>query len=192
MSSSYDLQIDVELFEGPDLINTFVSDNYDFYYTTKDQIESRDDFEYIVIGKGSLVLYVNTEHANAIDIHDVSVLSDLPLISLPLIDVQLASPVKRLLDINQIPIKFINYYKRTESVLIAVSAGIGVSIMPDSITDYYNYDGITSFELEGGRDCITYVFAWRKNITSTACKLFKDVILDHYSKASQEEQPPSD
>jgi DNA-binding transcriptional LysR family regulator len=189
LSSSYQLQIDAELFEGPDLINTFANDN--FYYTTKEQIESVDGFEYIIIGKGSLMLYLNKEHADAIQSDGSSILSNLPLISLPLIDIQLANPIKRLLDINNLPIKSINYYKRTESVLIAVSAGIGVSIMPDTITDYYNYNGINSFELDGGQDCITYVFAWRKTITSKACKLVKDAIFEYYSKNEPSPQLPS-
>lgn len=181
VASSFELQIDVEIFEGPDLVNTFVNDNYDFYYTTKDQIESRDDFDYIEIGKGSLMLYLNSNYAQAVEKNGFDEISHLPLISLPLIDVQLASPIKRLIDINNIPIKFINYYKRTESVLIAVSAGLGASIMPDSITDYYNYNDLHTFELEGGHDCIDYVFAWRCNSSSTACKLFTDAILAHYN-----------
>lgn len=177
-----DIQIDVELFEGPELINTYSHNSFDFYYTTEDQIEGREDYSYIPIGKGSLCLYKNKDLPafSPSDENQPSV--EFQLISVPLTDIQLANPIKNLLDTNNISYKLINYYKRTESVLLAVSAGLGISILPDSLTKYYSFPNITTEKLKGGFECITYVLAWNNHLKSSSCKLFKETITALYSR----------
>ena len=179
--SGLDLQIDVEVYDGPDMFSTFVSDNYDFYYTTRDQVESQEQFDFIEISRGSLVLFMNMEYCEKYEKHHTDAFENAPLLSLPLIHRHLANPIKRLSDINDLPFNNIHYYKRTESVLIAVSAGLGLAILPDTITEFYHYPELRAMPLDGGDDCLSYVFAWKKQPDSNAVNSVRDAIIKRYT-----------
>lgn len=175
------VQIDIEVFEGPDLVNALTNGAYDLYYTTLDQVKHLENYDYITISPGSLGLFMHSSMYDAYSKKGFDALSELRFVSLPLYDAQLASPVVNTLNNNHFPIRMTTYYKRTESILLAISSNLGFSILPLAIENNYKYDNIVSVPLEFGENVFTYVLAWRKDNFSSTSQLFIKTIKNKYN-----------
>lgn len=177
------VQIDLDLYEGPDLVVYMALNSYDYFFTTSAQLDSLTDYGHAFIGKDSLDLFVGKCNLDKIDISNwADSLADIPFVSVPMSDAQLASPVLTILDKHHVKSNFINYYNRVESVLLAVSVGIGISILPRALKDSYRCNNIETFAIEGGENCLDYVFSWNlaKN-DNPVNKLFTNTVLNYFN-----------
>jgi DNA-binding transcriptional LysR family regulator len=71
----------------------------------------------------------------------------------------------------------------TQSVIGLVAAGIGISIVPDSLAQL-SIGGVKYARLSGVRERAQIVMAWRKNDRNEVLKRFVDVAL-HKAQKSQ-------
>lgn len=62
------------------------------------------------------------------------------------------------------------------SMYVAVSSGIGVSIIPNSLAKFTSSEYTDIFPVEDADTSVAYVMAWGKNIANPAAKLFIEVV----------------
>ena len=55
---------------------------------------------------------------------------------------------------------------------MAVSAGMGVSVLPSGLADSYSATDVRAVDISGIETDLTYVMAWRKNNSNPAAHLF--------------------
>ncbi len=177
------VQIDLDIYEGPDLVVYMALNSYDYFFTTSAQLDSLTGYGHAFIGKDSLDLFVGKCNLDKIDISNwADCLKDIPFVSVPMSDAQLALPVLTILEQHSVKSNFINYYNRVESVLLAVSVGIGISILPRSLKDSYRCKDIETFAIEGGENCLDYVFSWNtKKNDNPVNKMFTDTVLEYFN-----------
>jgi DNA-binding transcriptional LysR family regulator len=70
------------------------------------------------------------------------------------------------------------YYQfdRAEAVLLSVSAGLGISIVPEALTKTFFSEHCVFKRIDGDDALRKYVIAWKHDITSPSAKLFLEVV----------------
>ncbi len=174
------IQVDVDILEGSDMIDTFERGEYDFYFTVQDMIVEHPEYDSIVIHEDRLELFVNKDIADTINLNDWSTVERHPFVSVLISDARL-SQFSTMCKNRGINPRIINYYNRAESVLLSVNAGIGIAILPGELGKLYQRDNVITFPIEGSDAALTSVFAWKKDTTTTACILFRDIVLSLYA-----------
>jgi len=171
------IQVDIDLLEGTDLISSLQKGSYDFYFALTDMISSHSEYGSSVIYKDSLKLFVNKKIAHTIDLSDWSTVKRHPFVSVPQSDIRLTSQVRTICKNRGFTPHIINYYNRAESVVLSVNAGVGIAILPGEFGRIYHRPNVVVLPIEGEDAEHIYSFAWKKGNTSTACKIFKDIVL---------------
>lgn len=69
-----------------------------------------------------------------------------------------------------------NTYDEVKSMLLAVSSGLGISIVPDSLLSFVNNATSVSIPISDTDTSISYVMAWNKQTANPAAKLFIDLV----------------
>ncbi len=176
------VQIDIDLYEGPEMVGFMALNSYDFFFSTDAQLDSLSEYGHALIAKDSLDLFVGEDNKRSIDPDDLTAsLEKIPFVSVPMSDQQLATPIFNILNLYHVKSNFINFYNRVESVLLAVSVGIGISILPRALKDSYQCKNIVTIPISGGENCLEYYFSWNlKNNANPANSFFTETVLELY------------
>jgi DNA-binding transcriptional LysR family regulator len=134
-------------------------------------------YDYVVIHPDKLTLFVNKDIAGTIDMDDWSTVGRYPFVSVPQTDSRLSNQTRLVCKNRGITPHIINYYNRAESVVLSVNAGIGIAILPGELGRLYQRPNVITLPIEGKDAEMTYVFIWKTGKISTACKIFKEIVL---------------
>ena len=69
-----------------------------------------------------------------------------------------------------------NTYDDVKSMLLAVSSGLGISIVPDSLVSFVNNTSSVSIPVSDTDTSVSYVMAWNRETANPAAKLFIDLV----------------
>lgn len=174
------IQVDVDLLEGSEMINALQKTDYDFYFSVEHMITEDKGYEYIVIHKDNLELFVNKNIAHSIDLDDWATVERLPFVSVPQSDARLSNQVRLICRNRGIKPHIVNYYNRAESVVLSVNAGIGVAILPGELGRLYQRPHVVTLPIRGKDSELISVFAWKTGKMTTAGNIFKSIVLDIY------------
>jgi DNA-binding transcriptional LysR family regulator len=175
------IQVDVDLLEGNDMIDALQKGNYDFYFSVENMVTESKEYEYVVIYKDRLELFVNKAIADTIDMEDWSTIERQPFVSVPKSDVRLINMIRVICKNRGIKPNVINYYNRAESVVLSVNAGIGIALLPGELGRLYPRQNLVTFPVEGDDAELISAFAWKTGEKTTACSLFRDIVLSLYN-----------
>jgi DNA-binding transcriptional LysR family regulator len=171
------IQVDVDLLEGSQMIGAFQKGNYDLYFSVEPMVADNRDYEYTVIYRDSLVLFVSKGIADSINLSDWSTVERQPFVSVPQADSRLSTQMRLICRNRGIKPHIINYYNRAESVVLSVNAGIGIAILPGELRRLYQRPNVVTLPIEGEDAGLTYAFAWKTGKMTTACGIFRDIVL---------------
>ncbi len=171
------IQVDVDLLEGSAMINALQKGDYDFYFSVEHMFTDDKIYDYAIIHPDMLTLFVNQDIAGTIDMDDWSTVGCHPFVSVPQTDSRLSNQTRLVCKNRGITPHIINYYNRAESVVMSVNAGIGIAILPGELGRLYQRPNVVTLPIEGKDAEMTYVFIWKTGKLSTACILFKDIVL---------------
>ena len=175
------IQVDIDLLEGTDLVNSLRKGNYDFYFSNSEMLSGATNYTFAPISSERLELYVNTGIVDKIDISDWSTIKDYPFVSISRSDAWLTSRISRICKNRGITPNIINYYNRAEAALISVNAGIGVAILPRALQQLYPMPNVVAMKIPGDDADVVNVFAWKREQSTTACQLFREIALETLS-----------
>ncbi|MCL2402305.1 MAG: LysR family transcriptional regulator, partial [Oscillospiraceae bacterium] len=173
------IQVDIDLLEGAELIRSLHQGDHDFYFVVSPMIPANDEYAHSVIHNGSLEVFANKSIAHTIDLDDWSTVECNPFVSVPQSGA-LAGQIRLICSNRGINPRIINHYNRAESVVLSVNAGIGLAILPGELGNLYQRPNVVTFPISGEDAEFTTVFAWRKDLKTTACKIFRDIVLSLY------------
>ena len=172
------IQVDIDLLEGTDLVNSIRKGNYDFYYSNSEMLSGATNYTYTPVSHDRLELFVNKAIADRIDINDWSTIRDLPFVSISRSDAWLTGRIARICKNRGITPNIINYYNRAEAAIISVNAGIGIAILPKAFNQFYTLPEVETMQIPGDDTDIVRVFAWKQAQSTTACLIFKDIAVE--------------
>ena len=180
------IQVDIDLLEGTDLVNSTRKGNYDFYFSNSEMLSGAANYTFASISHERLELYVNKEIAGKIDISDWSTIKDYPFVSISRSDAWLTSRIARICKNRGVSPNIINYYNRAEAAIVSVNAGIGIAILPRALHQLYPLPNVETLPIPGDDADVVNVFAWKREQSTTACQLFREIALEALSCESAE------
>ena len=172
------IQVDIDLLEGTELVNSVRKGTYDFYFSNSEMLSGATSYTFTHIGHGRLELFVNRSIADKIDVNDWSTIKDYPLVSIARSDAWLTGRIARVCKNRGITPNIINYYNRAEAAIISVNAGIGIAILPWALYRLYLLPDVVTLPIHGDDANIDNVFAWKHEQSTTACYLFREVAVE--------------
>ena len=180
------IQVDIDLLEGTDLVNSIRKGGYDFYFANSEMLSGATDYTFTHISQERLDLYVNKEIAAKIDPSDWSTIKEYPFVSISRSDTWLTSRISRICKNRNVSPNIISYYNRAEAAIVAVNAGIGISILPRALLSLYQLPNVVTFPIHGDDANIEHVFAWKHMHSNMVCKLFKDIAIEKLTRATEQ------
>lgn len=172
------IQVDVDILEGAELINSIQNESYDFYFSINDMMSS-SAYECRPIAYDRLELFVNNDVVDSIDISDWSTIKRHPFISIRKSDTWLSGHIKLICSKRGITPNIVNYYNRAEAVILSVNAGIGIAILPGELSSFYQHPNVVTLPISGEDAQVTYVIAWKKTKNTKVFNIFKDIVLSN-------------
>ncbi|MCL2226197.1 MAG: LysR family transcriptional regulator [Oscillospiraceae bacterium] len=172
------IQVDIDLLEGTELVNSVRRNLYDFYFSNAEMLSGASSYANTHIGHGQVELFVNAAIADTIDINDWSTLESYPLVSISRTDAWLTGRIAQICKNRGITPNIINYYNRAEAAIMSVNAGIGIAILPKASYRFYLLPDVVTFPIPGDDAKIDNIFAWRHEQSTTACHLFREVAIE--------------
>jgi len=171
------IQVDIDILEGPEIIMSLQQQKHDFYFTGKPSVPQGSGYSSRLVCDGTLSLFVNKSIVDTIDFDDWSTIGKHPFVSVRKSDIILTNKVEEICRNRGCVPHIINYYNRAESVVLSVNAGIGVAILPSELGKLYQRPNVVTFLIEGYDAQNPLAFVWREDAESTAYYLFRDIVL---------------
>jgi len=176
-----DVQVDIELPTGSGQITAISRASHDFYFAFSTMFERKNYLEYVNTLVDRYCLALHKKYADDVDPNNFSTLSKWPFVMIsqstgPAIYGQTIEICK----VRGLDPKVINYYTHAAATLISVNAGVGITILPMSLTGSSISDNIVVFPIEGVDATVSYSIAWLKQNPNKAASRFKEVVLGLY------------
>ncbi|MCL2200647.1 MAG: LysR family transcriptional regulator [Oscillospiraceae bacterium] len=169
------IQVDIDLLEGTELVNSVRKAAYDFYFSNAEMLTGATGYTSQHIGFGQVGLFVNKSIAGEIDINDWNTIKEYPMVSISRTDAWLTGRIARICKNRGISPNIINYYNRAEAAIMSVNAGIGIAILPRTSYQMHLMPEVVTIPIPGDDARIDNVFAWKHEQSTTACNIFRDV-----------------
>ena len=177
-----DIQVDISLLEGTELIEALRQNTHDFYFGVDTMTPDNMGYVSVMIARGRLELFVNRAAADSIDLNDWSTVARQPFVSVPKSDVSLDKKIMTVCRNRGFTPRIISIYNRAESVVLSVNAGLGVAILPGALRELYQRPNVVTFPIEGEDARADTVFVWNPDRLTDTGAVFRDIVLELYGK----------
>lgn len=161
----------------------------DFFFMLRDMLPESGDIESAVTNKDTLSLVVSTKdglskrgYASNTDLKSKRFIL-LSESENPILYMEIMNMFRTL----HITAKSIITFDDVRSVLMAVSAGIGVSLLPSQLALNYSVPSVRVLSLKDVDLSLSYAVAWHKNISNPAARLFLEVIYENIEDGEDEQ-----
>lgn len=178
-----DIQVDIEFGTGIQQLKAINNNNYDFYFSFESLLQSVSTLNFMPTSTNKFSLLVNNKDLPNIDVNDFSTLEDLDLVSY--IHEEGPFLVNRVFDIcarRNYTVKNIRWVKTFPSIIISVNAGLGFSILPETVVDSCYTKNVTFIPIPDDDATVTSAVGWSKTSNNSAVACFLEVIKELYLK----------
>lgn len=181
-----DITVDIDIGPGRRM-GAIDERKYDLYFTPLEMMPAGDGYEYLVTHSDCLCLVFPSNHPLAHAPLDFARLGQERFISIAPSD----SPAlyERALEVCQVrgcAPNIVYQYDRVEAVVLAVGAGLGVSILPEALSRVFFAENVTFRRIPGEDAARPYVVAWGREMTNPAAALFVDTVRALFGEAAGE------
>lgn len=170
--------VDIRQFNGADRNQAITSGEYDFCFMPRDMVPESSGIESVVTHYESLSVVTEKNGSfkgkKSVSLRDIAgekllLLSEsiCPIVYMEIMD---------LLRTFHISPNVENTFDDLSTIYVAVSSGIGVSIIPNSLAKFSSSAYTDIYPVEDADTSIAYVMAWAKNIANPAAKLFIETV----------------
>ncbi len=156
------VQVDVDVKEGADLMRAIVHGAYDIYFANEYMMTGSQTVDYAVTDQGPLHLFMHRSIADTIDLDDWSTLNNHHFVSVTDTDFALSGRIEQICMRRGVTPDIISFYNRADTLLLAVNAGIGITILPPSLNYLYSFPNVVAKPISGEDAVIAGVVAWQK------------------------------
>ncbi len=155
------VQVNVDMLEGAEMIAAMDQCGYDVYFAHEHMVSgSNCSIDYFVVDTSYLNLVVPRSIADRIDMNDWSNLANYHFAAALEAGFSLSGQIRRICQNRGITPDITNYYNRADTVLLAVNSGVGISILPHSLVEFFSLPNIEAFPIESGDALLNSIVAW--------------------------------
>lgn len=170
--------VDIRQFNGADRNQAITSGEYDFCFMPRDMVPESSGIESVVTHYESLSVVTEKNGSfkgkKSVSLRDIAgekllLLSEsiCPIVYMEIMD---------LLRTFHISPNVESTFDDLSTIYVAVSSGIGISIIPNSLAKFSSSEYTDIYPVEDADTSIAYVMAWAKNIANPAAKLFIETV----------------
>ncbi len=172
-----DITVDIDVTPGQKQIMAMNDDLYDFHFAAKEMLPVGGGFDYVVTHSDHLCLVFPANHPLAEMPLDFSRLERERFISIaPSDGPALYDRMREVCRARGYKPNVVYQYDRVESVVLAVGAGLGISILPEALSRVFYAENVRFCRIPGEDTARPYVAAWRKDSSNPAAALFVETI----------------
>lgn len=172
------ITIDVRQFDSSDRNQAITSGEYDFCFMPRDMVPENSGIESIVTHYESLSVVTakngKFRGKKSISVRDLAnekllLLSEsvCPIVYMEIIDILRTFHISPNIESS---------FDELVSMYVAVSSGLGVSIIPKSLAMFSSSEFTDVIHIDDADTSIAYVMAWEKNIANPAARLFIEAV----------------
>lgn len=177
--------VDITYVSSGDALQDEGQDPFDFHFIYGDMLPEAEDFDTLVTHTDELCLVVPKGHPLSRADWEPSALNGEKFIMVT----EEESPILYMLVQNyfrscRVSPNVVSQSDNVRAVLLSVSAGLGVTILPASQPKEIMRDWLDILPLPDMEEPITYAMAWKKSLLNPAAKLFLDVVKEQVAKGS--------
>ena len=172
-----EINIEVKELDGTGK-GTVLSGDYDFCFMPRDMLPESASIESIVTHSDQLSVIVDKK--NKISNRKSISLGEISEFNVVLLS-ENVSPIlyMEIMDLFRtfhVSPNVVNTFEDVKSMYVAVSSGLGISIVPDSLVSFVSSTATSAIPVSDADTGIAYVMAWSKDISNPAAKLFIDLV----------------
>lgn len=169
-----DIAVDITEISGRENIQTLSDTAYDFHFMLRDMLPENDELDSIVTHKDTLSLIVPKDFKGIgrslqnLQNEKFILLSEniSPILYMETMDIFRTCHLS----------PNISTYDSVKAILIAVGAGLGITILPTQLTKIQMCDSVKILAIDSFETDISYVMSYRKDISNPAASLFLDIV----------------
>lgn len=173
-----DVVVDIDYVSGGDVLIDENDDPYDFHFLYTDMLPDSDEFEAMNIATENLCFVLPAGFSSEVG-SDIATLSKQRFILLseeenPILYMEIMNFCRS----HRFSPVITNQFSDIRSVLMSVSAGLGISILPvvsDMLSDELIPNGIEIAPIDDSYS-ISCAMAWKKSLLNPAASLFLDIV----------------
>ena len=178
------ITIDIDFTSGRSEVVAMNEARYDFHFAVEDMVPAGDSFDYLHTVSDRLCVAFHRSNPLADRPLDFSLLKNERFIAVSETDgPTLFQQIEQVCRTRGYEPKVFYQFDRAEAVLLSVSAGLGVSIIPEALTRVFYSDNCVFKPIEGDDAVRRYVIAWRRELPDPAARLFLEVVRGLYPSA---------
>lgn len=172
--------VDITYVSSGDAMQDEGQDPFDFHFIHGDMLPESEDYDSLITHTDDLCLVVPRGHRLAKQEWDFPDLMDEKFILVS----ESESPILYMLVQNyfracRVSPTVINESDSVRAVLLSVSAGLGISILPSSQPREFMRDSLEILPLPGMDAPISYALTWKKALLNPAAHLFLEIVREH-------------
>ena len=175
-SAAYpDITVDISFNSGRSQVLAMNEVKFDFHFAVEEMVPAGDTFEHIRTHTDRLCLAFPAQHPLATAPLDFSRLKNERFIAVSESDgPALYGQIARVCEARGYSPTVTCQYDRAEAVLLSVSAGLGISIIPEALSRAFYSENVVLRPISGDDTLRTYVLAWKRSLSNPAALLFAD------------------
>lgn len=172
-----DITVDIDVTPGQKQIMAMSEDKYDFHFAALEMVPVGRTYDYVVTHSDHLCLVFPANHPLAELPLDFELLGGERFISIaPSDGPALYDRMREVCRARGYEPNVVYQYDRVEAVVLAVGAGLGISILPEALSRVFYAENVRFRRIPGEDTARPYVAAWRRDSSNPAAALFVETI----------------
>ncbi len=171
-----DIAVEITEISGRENIQTLSDTAYDFHFMLRDMLPENDELDSIVTHKDTLSLIVPKDYKEMgrsmqyLQNEKFILLSEniSPILYMEIMDIFRTCHLS----------PNISTYDSVKAILIAVGAGLGITILPTQLTKIQMCENVKILTIDTFETDISYVMSYRKDFSNPAASLFLNIVKD--------------
>lgn len=170
--------VDITFTSGRSQVMALNQDKFDLHFAVSDMVPQGESFEFVPTHIDQLCLALPKDHPLADKPLDFDALHGERFIAVSETDGSvLYESIMKVCKARGYQPNITGQYDRAEAVLLSVSAGLGISIIPQALSKVFYSENVTFIPIPGDDAYRTYVLARKKPILNPAVDMFWNTVL---------------
>ena len=179
-----DIIIDITFNSGGSQVIALNEARYDIHFAVREMVPVGSDFDSLVSHADSLCVVFPKNHPLAAQPLDFAKLNSERFVAVSETNgPALYNEIQRVCAERGYEPNVVCKCDRVEAALVAVGAGVGISILPEALERVFYSENVTFTRIPGVDALRTYVIAWHSQITNPAVSLFINVVRELFPNA---------
>ena len=171
------ITVDIDVTPGQKQILAMDENKYDFHFAALEMVPVGKTYDYVVTHSDHLCLVFPANHPLAELPLDFELLGGERFISIaPSDGPALYDRMREVCRARGYEPNVVYQYDRVEAVVLAVGAGLGISILPEALSRVFYAENVRFRRIPGEDTARPYVVAWRRESSNPAAALFVETI----------------